>query len=224
MSRRFGAHPARTCQVRIARACSVLRLVLVPAVLLTCNGRVLFDPNGCDRDDECRLSTLHCDTGTRSCVACTADAHCAAGTTSSAPTGRTTCDLALHRCVECVSDDNCLSGQLCRENRCVTTCHAEGSDPACTGVAAHCEAQGGMGICIECEDDNRTCAAISTAGTICNHKLGRCVSCLSNANCGGTNPRCDTVEGRCVVCLSSADCGSDLPVCDPVTLECVAQP
>jgi len=200
------------------------------AAVGACNGKVVFDPAGCDRDDECQLSTLHCDTATASCVECLTDAHCAAAATGSPSTSApmsalgasTVCDPTLHRCVECHTDADCGAGHLCREDRCVVTCQKEGPDPLCKGATSHCE--GDLGFCIECEDDNRACAAISAVGTICDRKIGRCVACLSDANCGGTNPRCDTTEGRCVVCLTSDDCGPKLPLCDPAALDCIAPP
>jgi hypothetical protein len=200
----------------------LLGIAVVTVVLVTCNGKVAFDPNGCDRDDECQLPSLHCDADTGSCVACMTDAHCAADVDAGS-LQLATCDPSLHRCVECATDVDCASGKLCRGHRCVTACRNEGGDPACAGSSAsHCEAQ--LGYCIECEDDNRACAAGSLVGTLCNHQIGRCVACISDANCGGTNPHCDPIQGRCVVCLTSADCGSDRPLCDPTTLDCTTRP
>jgi hypothetical protein len=183
-----------------------------------CNGRVLFDENGCDQDSECPLSGLYCDARSRTCVMCTADTHCAV-----LGTGLNRCDLALHRCVQCGLDADCGTGRTCHASRCVTPCEYEGYPDICPSATPHCEAS--LGFCILCEDDNNACASATASGPICNMPTGLCVSCLKDANCGGTNPRCDTVVGRCVECLSSVDCDSVAkPVCNPLTWSCVARP
>lgn len=183
----------------------------------SCNGRVQFDPNGCDQDDECPLASLHCDIGSGTCVTCTADEHCAL-----LGRGYNRCDLALHTCIECGVDSDCALGQACHARQCVTPCQREGANSMCPTATPHCE--GDLGFCILCEEDNNACALASAAGPICNRSVGRCVSCLSDANCGGTNPRCDTVAGQCVECLSAGDCGADKPICDPKTRGCTALP
>lgn len=208
-------------------AASLLSLKLLPiavigsllsgALLLSsCNNRILFDVDGCDQDQECPLSNLHCDTATGTCVACTEDVHCVQA-------DRNRCDPGSHRCAECVIDSDCglTAGHACRENHCVTLCRFEGNDSACMGLATpHCEAD--VGFCVACEKENRTCALASGPGPICNVQTGLCVACRSDANCGGTNPRCDKIAGYCVECLQSGDCAPAAPFCDPSTSMCTA--
>jgi len=189
-------------------------LLSVALLLSSCNSRILFDVDGCDQDQECPLASLHCDTATGTCVACTEDVHCAQA-------DRNRCDPGSHRCAECVIDSHCGLGRACRENHCVTLCRFEGNDSACMGLATpHCEAD--VGFCVACEDNNKTCALASEQGPICNVQTGLCVACRSDANCGGTNPHCDKITGHCVECLQSGDCAPAAPICDPSTSQCTA--
>lgn len=185
-------------------------------IALSCNGRILFDPNGCDEDHECGLPNLYCDVAGGACVPCMTDGHCVL-----LGTGLGRCDTALHRCVECGVDSDCRTGRECQGSRCVTPCQ-NSDDSLCPAGVPHCE--GSVGFCVLCESDNKACASASAPGPICDESVGRCVSCLSDANCGGTNPRCDTVTGRCVECLRSEDCGVSTPLCDPATTRCVPRP
>lgn len=179
-----------------------------------CNGRVVFDAEGCDEDQECPLPTLHCDREARTCVGCTTDAHCTA-TGQALPR----CDTARHRCVECGLDADCGQGRACRQQHCVTLCEEEGDSPSCPTATPHCERS--LGFCILCEKFRDACASATAAGPLCDPDIGICVSCLADSDCGGTSPHCDTVKGRCVECLGSAQCRPAAPVCDPVALRCV---
>jgi hypothetical protein len=201
----------------ISRALASVAALLACLSAGSCSGRVQFDPNGCDRDDECPVPTLHCDLGSGTCVTCTADDHCAV-----LGLGYDHCDPTLHRCVECGGDSDCGTAEACHGHRCVKLCQGEGNDWMCDALAPHCEAD--LGFCIACEENNNSCALASSSGPICNRWVGRCVSCLSDANCGGTNPRCDNITGRCVECLGAGDCGSAMPICDPTTQGCIAYP
>ncbi len=76
-----------------------------------------------------------------------------------------------------------------------------------------------------CPDDGDPCTIVqcqsgtcvtnaAPAGTPCpggtcdGGPFGRCLGCLSDADCGGDAPRCDTDRGQCVACLDAADCTS----------------
>ncbi|MGH7283938.1 MAG: hypothetical protein ACRELY_20625, partial [Polyangiaceae bacterium] len=59
-------------------------------------GDAIAPGSGCKIDGDCKLSTLHCDSPSGTCVACVLDSNCAA------PLPR--CDAALHRCVACGVD------------------------------------------------------------------------------------------------------------------------
>lgn len=206
--RRVGGVPASLSAIGLA--IGLMLVVMAPS----CNGRILFDPNGCDENYECVLPNLYCDVAAATCVPCMADVHCL-----SLGIGLVRCDMALHRCVACGVDSDCGTGRACRNTRCVTPCQ---DDSVCPVATPHCE--GPVGFCVLCESDNNACASASAPGPICDESAGLCVSCLSDANCGGTNPRCDTVTGRCVECLRSEDCRGSTPLCNPATNRCVPRP
>ncbi|HVT08813.1 MAG TPA: hypothetical protein VHO67_15250 [Polyangia bacterium] len=57
----------------------------------------------CDDDHECTGARAHCDTATRQCAGCVADAQC---TTAAAPH----CDRTSGQCVGCLTTADCASG------------------------------------------------------------------------------------------------------------------
>jgi hypothetical protein len=58
-------------------------------------------------------------------------------------------------------------------------------------------------VCSVC-NDNEDCGA----GMLCDIPHGRCVACLSDANCGGTTPKCHQSIGVCEACIRSSDCAT----------------
>jgi hypothetical protein len=55
----------------------------------------------------------------------------------------------------------------------------------------------------------------------CDTRLGLCVDCLIDTDCGATLPVCDDRAGTCVECVFASDCTGARPVCDPVTSRCI---
>ncbi|HEY3820770.1 MAG TPA: L-type lectin-domain containing protein [Polyangiaceae bacterium] len=51
--------------------------------------------------------------------------------------------------------------------------------------------------------------------------LSEC-TCTTDAQCGGTTPRCEAPPGTCVQCLTNTDCGGLTPVCSLTTHTCGA--
>jgi MYXO-CTERM domain-containing protein len=51
--------------------------------------------------------------------------------------------------------------------------------------------------------------------------LSEC-TCTTDAQCGGTTPRCEAPPGTCVQCLTSTDCTGQTPVCTAATHTCGA--
>ncbi len=99
-------------------------------------------PVTCGSDTDCRLSVLHCDvSGSRTCVGCTGDAHCAG-------TGSPRCDLTIHRCVTCLAATDCAAGETCGGGRCVTTCREDTTPSTCISPLS-CQ----NSICASCGDD-----------------------------------------------------------------------
>lgn len=58
-------------------------------------------------------------------------------------------------------------------------------------------------------------------GKVCNTASQLCVTCLTDANCSGTNGTCDTTSHTCVDCLANSDCSGTTPVCDVPNKTCV---
>ncbi len=203
---------------RLRASIGAVAALWLAVIALSCNGRILFDEDGCDESYECGLPNLYCDVAARACVTCMTDAHC-----ELLGTGLGRCDMALHRCVECGVDSDCGAGRACRASRCVTPCESSDDEAIiCPAATPHCE--DAVGFCVLCDRGNNACASAAAPGPICNQPAGTCVSCLSDANCGGTNPRCDVITGRCVECLASGDCGASTPLCDPSAARCVPRP
>lgn len=132
---------------------------------------------------------LQCD-ASGACVECTSDAHCGGATPA--------CDPVLRRCVPCRGTVGCSAPYVCSPSApfCVLPC-ADGSSGSCPGFIESCRA----GVCASC-NEAEDCAA----GMLCDLPHGRCVACLSDADCGGPTPRCHQGTGVCEACVSGADC------------------
>ena len=166
-------------------------------------------PVTCGSESDCRLPVLHCDlSGSRTCVACTSDAHCAG-------TGSPRCDLTIHRCVTCLAATDCAAGEICGGGRCVTTCREDTTPSTCISPLS-CQ----NSICASCGDE-AACAA-GSAAPFCLVTAGICVACRTDADCSGASPRCDPVKRACVACASTADCPVTAPLCDPRSGTCTA--
>jgi len=164
-------------------------------------------PVTCGSDTDCRLSVLHCDvSGSRTCVGCTDDAHCAG-------TALPRCDLTIHRCVTCLAATDCAGGEICGGGHCVTTCKEDTTPSTCVSPLS-CQND----ICASCGDE-AVCAAGSSA-PFCLVTAGICVACRTDADCSGASPRCDPVKRACVACASAADCPATAPLCDPRSGTC----
>jgi len=166
---------------------------------------------GCTSDADCKLTDLHCDLVSHSCVACLSDSYC------SAPHPR--CDAALHQCIECGTDSDCGAGQKCEPTtrHCVTTCSSLIGN-GCPGETPVCDTS--TGLCYRCTSSVE--CTFSDQDTVCDTSDRRCVGCLTDGQCPGSKPRCDSVSQECVRCLSASDCPASTPLCEPKTLTCVS--
>ncbi len=177
-------------------------------VVIACNDKLVFDPQStvpCMADLDCHLATLHCDSVSEQCVACTTDAHCTA-------LGMPRCDAALHACVECGSTQDCGSNAVCEPStrKCIPTCVQDSNCPAST---PHCKDS----RCFECASHD-DCHEPRKA---CQRASGRCVECESEKDCSESKVHCDLATSRCVTCRNSSDCSPSAPTCDPATNTCV---
>ncbi len=165
----------------------------------------------CVADPDCKLTTLHCDVVSGTCVACVVDAQC---TTA----GALRCDAALHRCVECGVDVDCGTDAKCEPitRRCVSTCK---SLTGCHDFAPFCDIS--AGVCLRCHGDLE-CVIPGDART-CDPANGKCVQCVIDGQCRAPALRCDRTTGTCAACLSASDCTTaGAPLCDPSTKTCTA--
>jgi hypothetical protein len=123
-----------------------------------------------------------------------------------------TCDAQVG-CVECAGNGDCGAAK-----------------PFCvTGHCSECGASGDCGAGRACYPATHTCQPACTGpgtcnsgdATICDPNTGACVGCLSNQDCGGSEPLCDTVHGQCGQCLGNSDCGAAAPICNVAASRCV---
>jgi hypothetical protein len=143
----------------------------------------------CREDTDC-ARPLHCDVLSRSCVACTADEHCASHL----------CDDSTHTCEGCTKESDCR-GETPRcdvdDRKCVQCMFSAqcGLNEVCEAAAHACAAR--------CRDD-ADCAG--TNRPTCAVSAGVCVECTSPAQCSHPLPFCEMREGSCVECLVDDDC------------------
>lgn len=142
----------------------------------------------CSASNPCRMP-LVCDPSGE-CVECLVDAHCSAPSPA--------CDPITRRCVPCRGAIGCTAPYVCSPSApvCVLPC-MDGND--CPGFIDACRAN----VCSACNDPE-DCAE----GMFCDVPHGRCVACLSDANCGGTTLKCNQATGQCEACVRNLDCAS----------------
>ncbi|MBK8173629.1 MAG: hypothetical protein IPK60_25280 [Sandaracinaceae bacterium] len=153
------------------------------------------------------------------CVACVSDAQCGGNTSH--------CDVARSRCVQCVGAGDCNDNNSCTQDSCVAGSCQNRSTPAgqtceagyCNGTS-RCVACLNAGHCndsVECTVDtcnpNGTCSSrpssrgTSCAGGVCNGAAApMCVACVSDSQCSGATPHCNTQTSQCQACLNNAQC------------------
>jgi hypothetical protein len=159
----------------------------------------------CSSDNQCGLARLHCDPGSGECVACVDDSQCV-------EPGSKRCDPTLNRCVPCELDSDCYPGEVCEgfTHRCVTPCTVAGDCPSRAPICS-------QGLCASCTS-SADCNSVNSP--VCDQRIGRCVECVSDAQCGGDEVTCDRITGRCAECLNANDCAPGA-FCDPLYERCV---
>jgi hypothetical protein len=158
---------------------------------------------------------------TNMCVECVTNAQCGGATP--------VCDTASNVCVQCLSDTNCSGAtpvcntttRLCVQ--CTSNAQCGGATPFCDGATSTCR---GCIAASECADANACTTDTCTAGVCSNPAVAAgmmgscaaglvcsgaptnlCVQCVTNAQCSGATPVCNTGTGMCMAgCLADADC------------------
>jgi hypothetical protein len=125
------------------------------------------------------------------CVECIIDANCSGATPA--------CDAATKRCVTCKASLGCTLPYVCSPSApvCVLPCVMDSSE--CPGFIDGCRAN----VCSTCNEDDDCGPAL-----FCDVPHGRCVACLTDANCSAPTPKCHQATGTCGECVKNTDCGS----------------
>ncbi len=160
----------------------------------------------CVDNGDCSGATPYCDTSTNTCVECRFNTHCDDGNPCTADTclantcsntnltAGTSCPSGVcdgtGACVECVDNGDCNDGNPCTTDTCSSNTCGSGYVPAGSGSCTL--GSGNPGVC---------------------DGSGGCVECVTDAQCGGSQPRCSPTKNFCVECLDDIDCPPFAPIC-----------
>jgi hypothetical protein len=131
----------------------------------------------------------------------------------------------------CVSAacESCVAREACSVPAAQLYCHPATArcslpcDPGAAGAAGtcpppeHCDPR--IGLCVECVADE-DCGG---ASPVCEPTRGECVACNSDPDCAASGGRCLFDEHRCVQCIEDEDCrvgDDDDDRCLPGLLRC----
>jgi hypothetical protein len=165
-------------------------------------------------DGKCDVGLL-CEESSQRCVKCLDNSQCA--DSSDVNRGAThACDPRLHACVVCTQDADCGAGSPRRHCR----VEANPNDNRCVQCTQKADCDGddvcdtGPGECTSsCSGENQC----KSPKPICSGPPGGlCVGCLSNDDCSGTTPQCNTSRKECVPCVDNLPCTNPVAsVCSP---------
>lgn len=145
----------------------------------------------------------------------------------------------------CATDADCASDKWCEGGSCVPKLANGAAMPTEPGHAptldGKCDAAAAAAVCASgvCDTADDACGYANGSGpcdgtngaTVCRSTLcattgpnaGTCVACLSDGDCSGATPICDTASGACTTaCTTDADCGTAKSgrVCDDTSKLC----
>jgi MYXO-CTERM domain-containing protein len=140
------------------------------------------------------------------------------------------CDTTQNVCVQCLTSANCgatSATPVCVNQQCVACAGDRNTGPApqCpTATRPACDAA--TGICRQCSGTDSTACA-GTPTPVCSDSVGSftCVECNVPGECGAGKPFC--VNHTCSnTCVSDAQCGGTTPKCGPggTCVECLPPP
>ncbi len=144
-------------------------------------------------NSKCSGNVPICDMDAGACEACSTNNACMKLSTTTpfcAPASDGGVSAPKGTCVGCLTSTNCV----------------ESVKPICDTKTW---------TCAGCETSD-ACKALNLSTPICvtatdasaNPKIGMCVGCLSNANCGGLTPICNLSTNVCTACGSDTDCSA----------------
>jgi hypothetical protein len=144
-------------------------------------------------DNLCPATTPICDMDAGACEACSTNAACLklnAVTAFCAPESDGSVSPPKGTCVGCLASTDCL----------------ESAKPICDTKTWACSGCGTSDACKALNLSTPVCVTASDGSA--GPKIGMCVGCLSNANCGGVTPICNLSTNVCTACGSDSDCGA----------------
>ena len=173
-----------------------------------------------DCNDDNACTSDVCTASTCSNTSLAAGASCAGGVCNGAP--------ILPMCVSCLTAADCADTNPCTTEACVANnCALFAVEPGTPGMCSGANVcSGPMGTpvntCVECVTD----AQCSGATPLCNTASNACVACMGDFGADGLAcpmeaPLC-TTGGACIRCTSNADCAGNAsgPLCDLMTGSC----
>ncbi len=144
-------------------------------------------------DIHCPTATPICDVDAGACEACSTNEACMKLSTTTpfcAPTSDGAVSAPKGTCVGCLTSTNCLESAKPICDTKTWTCAGCGNSDACKALTPSTP------ICVTAID--------GSAGP----KIGMCVGCLSNKDCGGRTPICNLSTNVCMACGSDTDCNA----------------
>jgi hypothetical protein len=123
---------------------------------------------------------------------CNVDADCDEPPYTSCDTSRHACRIAVDGGV---SDDMMLAGP---DMFCANSAACSDDAPICSVMRCRACTSG----------DNFECGQHNPATPVCNEPTGRCVACLTSADCKNPTPVCNTTAFTCNPCTAHSDCTS----------------
>lgn len=181
----------------------------------------------CTTDAECSATTPVCDIPKGKCVACKADFGTSASGAFVCPASSAPACLPTGECGECTTKNSSLCARSTETPACNVSKNKCGctADPEC-GAGRVCDTSGGpAGTCIDgCRvvAGKDSCAT----GLKCNDTTGDIGTCenpkcsVGTAGTCQTGLTCDTTRGKCVGCITDANCAGG-KVCEATTSSCV---
>jgi hypothetical protein len=177
--------------------------------------------DGCAEGQVCDTSTGQCTTAKTECSACEYDWECgASGACHSVTPGVRVCVPRCSAGLACPGTSTCVddadSGyKVCKPQG--ATCCFDANPANCPEPVDQCNPPCGggtpfckLGMCVECLAD-ADCGANSTCNT-------NTWTCDGENGCGGDKPYLKEQTGECVQCLNNEHCGGD--ACNPQTNMC----
>ncbi len=183
----------------------------------------------CTNDAECSGTTPVCDVAHGKCVACKSDFGQSATGTFVCPTAAAPACLPTGACGDCSAKNSSLCARTTETPACNVSQNKCGcTDDAQCGAGKVCDTSGGpAGTCVDgCKvaGGKDSCPT----GLKCSDQsgdIGTCEAPKCAAGASGTCPTgltCDSTRGKCVACMTDAQCtATGKSACDPLTNTCV---